>query len=83
MRRYRLSVFLAAALAAGLAYSTSQAMADACWIGLNIRNHVWVVLHHHRLAQCNSAPGCKCVACYNFNGSVSAICYPLAAPIPH
>jgi hypothetical protein len=84
MRRYRLSVCLALALAAGLVYSTSQALADRCWLGMNVHNHAWIVLHHHPLAQCNSGSGwCKCLACYTLNGSVSAVCYPLAGPIPH
>jgi hypothetical protein len=84
MRCYRLSVYLPLALAASLAYSTSQALAARCWLGMNIHNHTWIVLHHRRLAQCNSGSGwCKCLACYNFDGSVSANCYSLAAPIPH
>jgi hypothetical protein len=83
MRRYRLSVALVLALSAGLVWSASQAWADACAVGVNVHSGAWIVLNHRRLAQCTSGPGCKCVSCYNLNGSVTAACYPLAAPIPH
>jgi hypothetical protein len=82
MRRYRLSVCLTVAFAAGLAYSASQALAEPCAVGVNVHNHAWIVLKHKRLAQCNSAPGCKCVSCYHLDGSVAAACYPLVAAIP-
>jgi hypothetical protein len=84
MRQYVPSVCIAIALAVGLVYSTSQALAQACAVGMNIHHGAWIVLHHQPLTRCVSgAAGCKCVSCYNFNGSVSAVCYPLAAPIPH
>lgn len=85
MCRYRISAVLAMlGLAVGLVYSTPQALAQACSVGMNIHNGAWIVLHHQPLTRCVSgAAGCKCVSCYTFNGSVSAVCYPLAAPIPH
>lgn len=84
MSRYRFSLCLALALAAGLVYSGSQAFAQACAVGMNVHNHALILLHHHPIAQCNGGPGgCKCVSCTNWNGSVSSVCYPLAAPIPH
>jgi hypothetical protein len=49
---------------------------------VNVHNHAWIVLKHKRLAQCSAGPGCKCVSCYNLDGSVSATCYPLVAAIP-
>jgi hypothetical protein len=83
MRRYGLSLFLTVALAAGLVWSASQASAEPCAVGVNVHPHAWIVLHRHRLAQCAAGgAGCKCVSCYNANGSVSATCFPLAAPIP-
>ena len=52
-------------------------------INANVHNHAWILLHHHRLTQCNSGLGfCKCVSCYNLNRSVSSVCYALLAPIP-
>jgi hypothetical protein len=83
MRHYWLSVCIALALAAGLVYPASQASAGPCAIGLNVHNNAWILLHHKRLSQCTSGPGCKCVSCYNLDGSVFSACYPLAAPIPH
>jgi hypothetical protein len=84
MRRYRFSMCFALPLAAGLVYSGSQAFAQAwCAVGMNIHPHARILLNHHTIAQCNAAAGCKCVSCTNFNGSVSSLCYPLAAPIPH
>jgi hypothetical protein len=47
-----------------------------------MHNHARIMLNHKRLAQCTAGPGCKCVSCYNLNGSVSATCFPLAAAIP-
>jgi hypothetical protein len=85
MRRYRLSICLAVVgLAMSLGYSTSQAqgLPGACAVGLNIHPGAWILLHRHPIARCTSNGGCKCVSCYNFNGSVSAVCYPLIAPIP-
>jgi len=81
MRRFRLSMFALAV--AGLAYSGSAALADPCAVGLNVHNHAWILLHHKKLAHCDGgAGGCKCVSCYNLDGSVFAACYPLAAAVP-
>ena len=80
----RLSLFLAVlALSIGLGYSTSQAQGipGACAVGVNVHHGARILLNHHTIAQC-TGPGCKCVSCYNLNGSVSAVCYPLVAPIP-
>ena len=84
MRRYRFSLCIAFTLAAGLVFSGSQAFAQACAVGLNINPHARILLNHHTIAQFVGGPGgCKCVSCANWNGSVTSICYPLAAPIPH
>jgi hypothetical protein len=86
MRVYRLAMCLAViGLTMSLGYSTSQAQALpslACAIGLNIHPGARILLNHHTIAQCTGAAGCKCVSCYNFNGSVSALCFPLITPIP-
>jgi hypothetical protein len=84
MRCRLISVCLAlVGLAMGLVWSASQASAEPCMIMANVHNRAWTALHRHRLTQCNSGQaGCKCVSCYNFNGSVSSACYPLLAPIP-
>ena len=82
MRRYGLSLCLTVALAAGLVWSASQALAEPCAVGVNVHNHAWILLKHKRLTQCTAGPGCKCVSCYNLNGSVTATCYPLVAAIP-
>jgi hypothetical protein len=82
MRRIKLSLCLALALS-GLTYSGAQAASLACAVGMNVHNHAWILLHHHRLAQCVSgAAGCKCVSCYNWAGAVYSTCYSLVAPIP-
>jgi hypothetical protein len=83
MRRYGLSFCLVVALAAGLAWSVSQAMAEPCAVGVGVHNHAWIALKHKRLAQCTAGLGCKCVSCYNLDGTVSATCYPLLAAMPH
>jgi hypothetical protein len=86
MRLYRLAICLAViGLTMSLGYSTSQAQALpslACAVGLNVHPGARILLHHHTIAQCTGAAGCKCVSCYNLNGSVSALCFPLVAPIP-
>jgi hypothetical protein len=86
MRLYRLAMCLAViGLTMSFGYSTSQAQALpslACAVGLNVHPGARILLHHHTIAQCTGAAGCKCVSCYNFNGSVSALCFPLVTPIP-
>ena len=86
MRLYRLSMCLAVVgLSMSLGYSTSQAQALpslACAVGLNVHPGARIVLHHHTIARCTASGACKCVSCYNLNGSVSALCFRLVAPIP-
>jgi hypothetical protein len=84
MRLYRLSMCLAViALTMGLGYSTSQALPGACAVGVNVHPGARILLNHHTIARCTAGgAGCKCVSCYNLDGSVYSACYPLAAPIP-
>jgi hypothetical protein len=86
MRRCWLSLCAGLALA-GLVYSGPSARADtwnaSCAVNLSVHNHAWVLLHGKRLTQCSGDNGCKCVSCYNWDGTVYAACYPLAGPIPH
>jgi hypothetical protein len=50
---------------------------------LSVHSGAWVVLKGRRLTQCQGGPaGCKCLSCYNWDGSVYSACYPLAASIP-
>ena len=82
MRRYRFSLGVALALAS-LAVAGTKVSAEPCKIGLNVHNHAWIVFKHKKLAQCLSGPaGCKCVSCWNLDGSVSSACFPLVAPAP-
>jgi hypothetical protein len=86
MRVYRLAVYLAViVLTISFGYSKSQAQALpslACAVGVNVHPGARILLNHHTIAQCTGAAGCKCVSCYNFNGSLSALCFPLVTPIP-
>jgi hypothetical protein len=84
MRLHRLSMCLAVVgLAMGFSYSTSQALPGACAVGLNVHPGARILLQHHTIAQCTSGgAGCKCVSCYNLDGSVYSACYPLVTPIP-
>jgi hypothetical protein len=81
MRRYRLSLCIALALI-GLAVAGSNTRAEPCTIGLNVHNHAWVLLKHKKLAQCNSAAGCKCVSCWNLDHSASSTCFALVVAAP-
>jgi hypothetical protein len=80
----RLSMFVAViGLTMGLGYSAAQAVPGACAVGVNVHPGGRILLAHHTIARCNGGgAGCKCVSCYNLDGSVSSACYPLAAPIP-
>ena len=83
----RLSTFVAViGLTMGLGYAAAQAQALpslACAVGVNVHPGARIVLNHHTIARCNAGgAGCKCVSCYNLDGSVSALCFPLVAPIP-
>jgi hypothetical protein len=84
MRLYRLSMCLVViGLAMGLGYSTSQALPGACAVGLNVHPGARILLHHHPIARCTAGgAGCKCVSCYNLDGSVYSACYPLVTRIP-
>lgn len=82
-----LSMFVAAiGLTMALGYSTSQAQVLptlACAVGTNVHPGARILLNHHTIAQCTpGGAGCKCVSCYNLNGSVYSACYPLVTPIP-
>jgi hypothetical protein len=82
MRRYGFSLCLTIAVA-GLVWSASQAVAEPCAVGVGVPNHAWILLKHKRLAQCTAATGCKCVSCYNLDGTASSTCYPLVVAMPH
>ncbi len=83
MRRFGLSVGLALALS-GVAFSGSAFAAwPACAVGTSVHNHARILLHGKTIASCMSgANGCKCVSCYNLDGSVYSACYALVAPMP-
>jgi len=79
----RRSLYIAVALAfSALVYSGSIASAEPCTIGLHVNKGAWILYKHKKLAQCLSGMGCKCVSCYDWNGTVYSACYPLVAPGP-
>jgi hypothetical protein len=80
MRRFGLSLCLALAVS-GLAYS-AQAAGLNCAVGLSVHKGASIWLHHKKLTSCAGAMGCKCVSCYDLNGSVYSACYPLVAAMP-
>ncbi len=83
MSRRRLGLFVVIATFV-LAYSGSNAWAQACAVNLWVHPHAKIVLKHRVLAQCVSgAAGCKCVSCYGLDGGVYTYCNSLFAPIPH
>ncbi|MFZ0609046.1 MAG: hypothetical protein WAM75_15380 [Xanthobacteraceae bacterium] len=47
-----------------------------------MNNHARIMLHHKMIASCSGASGCKCVSCYNLDGSVTSACYALFVPMP-
>jgi hypothetical protein len=83
MRRFGLSVGLALALS-GFAFSGSASAAwPACAVGTSVHSHARILLNGKTIASCASgANGCKCVSCYNLDGSVYSACYALVAPMP-
>lgn len=82
MRRFGLSLSLAVAMSA-LVYSGAQALPLNCAVGTSVHNHARIMLKGKTLAKCDSnANGCKCVSCYNLDGSVYSACYALVAPMP-
>ena len=72
----RRSVCFALALAA-LAFAGSSVRAEPCTIGLGVHSHAWILLKGKKLAQCTGDNGCKCVSCWNLDGSASSTCFPL------
>ena len=65
-----------------LAYSGAQAAGLNCAVGITVNNKASIWLHHHKIASCSGAFGCKCVSCYDWNGTVYSACYPLVAQGP-
>jgi hypothetical protein len=78
MRRYRLSLVIALALS-GLVYCGSNASAQTwCAVQYPAHSKAKILLNHKTIATCTSgAAGCKCVSCYQLNGSVASTCYSL------
>jgi hypothetical protein len=83
MRRFALSTGFALAFS-GLALSGSAWAVTwpACAVGTSVNNHARIMLNHKTIASCSGAAGCKCVSCYNLDGSVYSACYALVAPMP-
>lgn len=79
MRRFGLSIGLALALAG---FAVSAQAQTWCAVGTSVHNHARIVLHHKTIARCAGAAGCKCVSCYNLNGTVSSACFALVTPMP-
>ena len=77
----RCSLCFALALAA-LAFGGSSVRAEPCTVGLGVHNHAWILLKGKKLAQCTGDKGCKCVSCWNLNGSASSTCFPLVVAMP-
>ncbi|HUI13057.1 MAG TPA: hypothetical protein VL048_06265 [Xanthobacteraceae bacterium] len=82
MRRFGLSVGVAVALASVAFSGSAFAAFPGCAVGTSVHNHARIVLHHKTIAKCAGGMGCKCVSCYNLDGSVYSACYPLVAPMP-
>jgi hypothetical protein len=83
MRRFRLSLSLALAVSA-ISFSGAQAWPGICTVGLSVHPGAKIVLGHKVLTSCVAgANGCKCVSCYDLDGSVYSACYGLVAPMPH
>ncbi len=78
MRRIRLALCVAVA-AAALGYTGAQAAGLNCAVGYVVHPKATLWLQHKKIAACNGAAGCKCVSCYDLNGSVYSACYPLFA----
>ena len=76
MRRIGLALSVAVAMSA-LAISGAQAVGLNCAVGYVVHPNATLWLNHHKIAACAGAAGCKCVSCYNLDGSVSSACYPL------
>ena len=72
MRRIIFAVALSA-----FAFTGAQAAGINCAVKYPSGPKTTLWLHHHKIASCNNAAGCKFVACYDWNGSVYAAGYPL------
>ena len=83
MRRFGLSLGVALALVySGSAWAAGLTW-PACAVGTSVHNHARILLHHKTIAKCDGkTAGCKCVSCYNLDGSVYSACYALVAPMP-
>jgi len=82
MRRFGLSVGVALALSGVMFSGSAFAAWPACAVGTSVHNHARITLHGKTIASCTGASGCKCVSCYNLDGSVYSACYALVAPMP-
>jgi hypothetical protein len=83
MRRLGLTVGFALALLGVAVSGPAFAAWPACAVGTSVHNHARIMLHGKTIATCTSgANGCKCVSCYNLDGSVYSACYALVAPMP-
>ena len=80
MRHIKLSLCLAIGLSA-FAYS-AQAAGLNCAVGPSVNNHARIMLKGKTLTTCAGANGCKCVSCYDLDGSVYSACYALFLPMP-
>jgi hypothetical protein len=72
MRRIICAVALSA-----FAFTGAQAAGINCAVKYPSGPKTTLWLHHHKIASCDNAAGCKFVACYDWNGSVYAAGYPL------
>ena len=72
-------ICLAVAMSA-LAFSGAQAAGINCAVKYPTGPKATLWLHHHKIAACSNAAGCKFVACYDLNGSVYAQAIPLVVP---
>jgi hypothetical protein len=75
----RITMLCVAVAMSALAYSEAQAAGLNCAVGYTVHPKATLWLHHHKIASCDGAAGCKCVSCYDLNGSVYSACYPLVA----
>ena len=83
MRRLRLSLCLAVAVSA-ISFSGAQAFPGACAVGTSVHPYARILLKHKVISTCAAGSyGCKCVSCYNLDGSVSSACFALVAPMPN
>lgn len=82
MRRFGLSAGIALALSVVAFSGSAWAAWPACAVGPSVNNHARILLNHKTIASCSGASGCKCVSCYNLDGSVASACYALVLPMP-